>query len=224
MLYLISNENRSLNRRFPAGVVLDFGTGDVLVTHSTNALTVSGGVFATEALTATTITGAGVLSIDDTTVPNGPTSGSFHTDGGIGVAGFAWFGDKVRIDTSLGIGTSFPTSDISFASTGTGVHSSNRVGLSGQDYATDDARLYITSEAGAAIILGGDALTFQGSTDSVLVANEVSLGGYELSAGNRALAISQESAVIAEADETKFSDKLPVRINGTTYYIMLTQT
>jgi hypothetical protein len=52
----------------------------------------------------------------------------------------------------------------------------------------------------------------------------VSLGSYEISAGNRALAISQESAVAAETDETKFSHKLPVRINGSTYYIMLTAT
>ena len=67
-------------------------------------------------------------------------------------------------------------------------------------------------------------LRFTTSLDSAAVADEVSLGCYELSAGNRALAISQESAVAAETDETKFSHKLPVRINGSTYYIMLTAT
>ncbi len=66
--------------------------------------------------------------------------------------------------------------------------------------------------------------TFNGTNDSSAVADEVSLGGYELSAGNRALAISQEAAVAVEVDETKFSHKMPVRINGTTYYIMLTAT
>ena len=67
-------------------------------------------------------------------------------------------------------------------------------------------------------------LRFTTSLDSAAVADEVSLGCYELSAGNRALAISQESAVAADTDETKFSHKLPVRINGSTYYIMLTAT
>jgi len=62
------------------------------------------------------------------------------------------------------------------------------------------------------------------SADSVLVADEVTIGGYELSATNRALAISQEAAVVVEVDETKFSHKMPVRINGATYYMMLTAT
>jgi len=65
---------------------------------------------------------------------------------------------------------------------------------------------------------------FNNSVDSAAVADEVTLGGYEIGAGQRALAISQEYDAIAEVDETKFSHKLPVRINGSTYYIMLTAT
>jgi hypothetical protein len=65
---------------------------------------------------------------------------------------------------------------------------------------------------------------FNNSVDSAAVANEVTLGGYEIAAGQRALAISQEYDAIVEVDETKFSHKLPVRINGATYYIMLTAT
>jgi hypothetical protein len=65
---------------------------------------------------------------------------------------------------------------------------------------------------------------FPSSLDSAAVADEVSLGGYEISAGHRALAISSEEAVVAETDETKFSHKLPVRINGATYNIMLCDT
>ncbi len=65
---------------------------------------------------------------------------------------------------------------------------------------------------------------FSASVDSALVANQVSLGGYEISADHRALAISQEDPVLVDVDETKFSHKMPVRINGATYYIMLTQT
>ena len=36
--------------------------------------------------------------------------------------------------------------------------------------------------------------------------------------------ITQTSAVVAEVDETKFSHKLPVTINGTSYYLMMTTT
>ena len=79
--------------------------------------------------------------------------------------------------------------------------------------ATGDIDLYGTAD-----------LTFNASIDSSAVANQVSLGGYDLSAGNRSLSISQEAVVAAEVDETKFSHKMPVRINGSTYYIMLTAT
>ena len=60
--------------------------------------------------------------------------------------------------------------------------------------------------------------------DSAAVANQVAISGYELSAGNRALAISQESVEIADVDETKFSHKLPIRVNGVTRYLMMTAT
>ena len=36
--------------------------------------------------------------------------------------------------------------------------------------------------------------------------------------------LTASAQIIAETDETKFSHKLPVVINGTTYYIMLTTT
>jgi hypothetical protein len=68
------------------------------------------------------------------------------------------------------------------------------------------------------------SITMEDNIDSAATTDQVVLGAYDLSAGNRALAISQEAAVAAETDETKFSNKLPVRINGTTYYIMLTTT
>tara|TARA_Y100000310_G_scaffold294322_1_gene324713 strand:- start:182 stop:457 length:276 start_codon:yes stop_codon:yes gene_type:complete len=68
------------------------------------------------------------------------------------------------------------------------------------------------------------ALTLLVSADSAAIADQVSVGRYEIGAGNTVLALSQETAVAAEADETKFSHKLQARINGATYYIMMTQT
>jgi len=60
------------------------------------------------------------------------------------------------------------------------------------------------------------------SADSAAAADQVSFGRYEIGAGNTVIALSQETAVAADADETKFSNKVQVRINGATYFIMLT--
>jgi len=68
------------------------------------------------------------------------------------------------------------------------------------------------------------SIMFGQSQDSVLAADQVSLGGYEIGAANRVLAISQETAVAVDVDETKFSHKMQVRINGATYFMMLTAT
>lgn len=55
-------------------------------------------------------------------------------------------------------------------------------------------------------------------------ADEIQIFSIDISAGNATLGLRSEAAVIADTDESKFSDKWPVKINGTTYYIMLTQT
>lgn len=81
----------------------------------------------------------------------------------------------------------------------------------------------MTLSGAGALWLDAD-VSFGTSIDSAAVADEVSIGGYEISAGHRALAISSEEVVVTEIDETKFSHKLPVRINGATYNIMLTTT
>ena len=105
---------------------------------------------------------------------------------------------------------------------GTGGTVTNMYGLHLQDidWATNNWAI----KTGTGLVEFGDELKFTASNDSASVANEVSLGGYDISAGNRVLAVSQESAVVTETDETKFSHKMPIRINGTTYYMMLTTT
>jgi len=73
---------------------------------------------------------------------------------------------------------------------------------------------------GGALQAKGQFITWDTSLDSAAVADQVSLSGYEIAVGARALAISQEDPVITEA--VGASDRtLRVRINGTTYKIML---
>ena len=64
--------------------------------------------------------------------------------------------------------------------------------------------------------------TMHSSADSAAVADQVTIGRYDIGAGNTVLALSQETAVATETDETKFSHKMQVRLNGATYYMMLT--
>lgn len=75
----------------------------------------------------------------------------------------------------------------------------------------------------SAIDLNGSAF-WNTSVDSAAIADQVAFGRYEIGGGNTVIALSQETVVAADADETKFSNKLQVRINGATYFIMLTTT
>ena len=67
-------------------------------------------------------------------------------------------------------------------------------------------------------------LRWLNSADSAALTDAVAIGGYDISAGHRAFSLSCEEVVAAETDEAKFSHKLPVRINGSTYNLMLCAT
>jgi hypothetical protein len=92
--------------------------------------------------------------------------------------------------------------------------------------ALPDIKLYVTSDgnvgigttvfgatAAGVLALGGTATAPTTSVDLV------HLYGQDISAGNRALAVYQESAVIAAAGIAS-THKIPVKWNGTVYYLM----
>ncbi len=76
-------------------------TSIVATTADINAGTFDGVVGGTTpaSASATTITGSGVLSIDDVTETTSGTDGSIHTDGGLGVAKDIYVGDDLLIAT-----------------------------------------------------------------------------------------------------------------------------
>ena len=72
---------------------------------------------------------------------------------------------------------------------------------------------------------GVSVLTIKnGTAPAAHVDDEVQIFSTDISGGDATLGLYTEVAVAAETDETKFSHKLPVKINGSTYYIMLTAT
>ena len=73
-------------------------------TISVDAGVVTGATSITStALTASTITGSGVLSVDDATDSTSGTTGSVHTDGGLGVAKNVYLGEELHLLDSKNI-------------------------------------------------------------------------------------------------------------------------
>jgi hypothetical protein len=105
----------------------------------------------------------------------------------------------------VGIGTASPVGLLHVAGTGDVIfNQSGNVGI---------GTTVFGATAAGVLALGGTATAPTTSVDLV------HLYGEDISAGNRALAVYQESAVIAAAGIAS-THKIPVKWNGTVYYLM----
>jgi len=234
------------------GAVLDFAAANVTLTHSagalacTGALTISNTTASTTAATGALIVAGGVGIAKELfttgTITVGVTGAGHDVTfyGDTTGCNFLW-DQNGDTDGSLILGADTTGVDFKAFGATTGnyllwdksaddlllVGTATQLAVAGTTASTSSATGSLRTAGGLGVagdvFVGGD-VNFSASVDSAAVADQVSLGGYEISAGHRALAISSEEVAVEEVDESKFSHKLPVRINGATLNIMLCAT
>jgi hypothetical protein len=146
----------------------------------------AGSTIAAQALTATTLTGSGVLSIDDATDSTSGTTGSIHTDGGIGAVKDIFTDATVNAagDTAAGDNAAM------------GYTSAEGLILTGQGSTND---VTIKNDA------DGDVISIPTGTTNVTIAGDLTISGDDLYMG------TNTSGYILVADGTNCN---PVAVSG----------
>lgn len=93
-------------------------------------------------------------------------------------------------------------------------------GASGHINLIPDGNLGLNTTSFGANALNSFAIA-NGTAPTTSIANQIEIFSTDISGGDATLGLRTESSVAADTDETQFSHKLAVKINGTNYYFML---
>ena len=131
------------------------------------------GTFTT--LSAGAITGSGILSIDDVTDTSSGTTGSIHTDGGLGIAKKLYVGDQVNINpgsvtNDVIIGVNGGNALYGSISLNGDLTASGKVGITGGN---NDDNLYVDAATGGGHVfrVGESATSVEFDTNGNVVVN-----------------------------------------------------
>ena len=162
---------------------------------------------------------------DDSGCSSNSITPQFKLQGGCGATNEA-AGFGVRFDWLLGNAASEVESraciDAVLATATNGSEDVNFV-FSLMDGGVAPAAVLTLYGADKSAALNAGHMTWAASEDSAAVADEVSIGGYDISAGHRAFSFSSEEVVVAGTTQT-FSGYYPIRVNGATVRLALCTT
>ena len=177
-----------------SGSVINFNSGDMTITHSSNTLTVAGGTFATAALTATTGVFSGILKTDDSTEATSTTDGSLQTDGGLSVVKDAVFGDDIKLLSDASVVAFGANGDVTLTHVhNTGLLLSDDSGIGTTQLQFGDSGTYIHQSADGVLDLVAD-------TEIEINATTIDINGAVEISGNLDVAGSLEVATIDFTD------------------------
>ncbi len=199
-----------------SGAVLNFNNGDVTMTHGSNLLTISGGTFATAALTSTTITASGIIKTDDSTQATTALDGSLQTDGGLSVVKDIIAGNDVKLLSDAAVFAMGAGSDITIT------HDNGTGGtLASAGAFVIDGAAAVTVDSDAALVLGGASINVDadGGTLALDGTGGVSLG---TATSGVAVTIGHGTSEVTIGDNLTVSGDLTV--SGTTTTVNSTVT
>jgi len=122
------------------------------------------------------------------------------------------------VGSNIGLGATIDPAINETYNIGTTTHALNNVYST--YFKTKGGQFIVYDNTPTAITWMDTMLYLFSSVDSIAVTDLVTIGGYDISAGHRALAIGSEETVVNSAAGA--SDKyLPIRVNGATYKLLL---